>query len=226
MTLKVAITEDDYRVASIHEGFLEKVDQCEVIFKALTAEDTLEKLKQTKIDLLLLDIYMPDRLGVELIEDIKSINPQIGIIMISAGTERDIVEQALHKGVFDYIIKPVTIDRFIEAVENFKEFRKELLNREEVDQQFLDEYFGRGSQPKERPLNQNTPKGIDPLTLKKVKDILQEEVGVTAEEMGEEMGASRTTARRYLEFLISEGECQAELEYGIVGRPERRYYQN
>ncbi|GEN44488.1 response regulator [Alkalibacillus haloalkaliphilus] len=226
MTLKVAITEDDYRVASIHEGFLNKVDDCEVVFKSLTAEDTLNQLNQHEVDLILLDIYMPDRLGIDLIEDIKAIQPHIGIIMISAGTEREIVEQALHKGVFDYIIKPVTLDRFTEAVEKFRQFREELTNRDEVDQQFLDAYFGRDSKTKDEPLPQDTPKGIDPLTLKKVKEILQKEVGVTAEEMGVQMGASRTTARRYLEYLISEGECQAELEYGIVGRPERRYYQS
>lgn len=68
------------------------------------------------------------------------------------------------------------------------------------------------------------PKGIDPLTLQKVIDIMKTvEDGISAEEMGEKMGASRTTARRYLEYITSTGEVTAELEYGIVGRPERRY---
>ncbi|MDQ0158210.1 response regulator [Alkalibacillus salilacus] len=226
MALKIAITEDDYRVASIHEGFLEKVPDCEVVFKALTAEDTLTKLSHHDVDLILLDIYMPDRLGTDIITEIKAIHPHIGIIMISAGTDRDIVEQALQNGVFDYIIKPVTIERFVEAVESFKEFRASLDERDEVDQRFLDDYFGRQKGGKNESLPEDTPKGIDPLTLKKVQDILQKEVGITAEEMGEQMGASRTTARRYLEYLISENECQAELEYGIVGRPERRYYKS
>ena len=38
------------------------------------------------------------------------------------------------------------------------------------------------------------------------------------------MGASRTTARRYVEYLVTTGECRAELAYGIIGRPERKYY--
>ncbi|TFB19600.1 response regulator [Filobacillus milosensis] len=223
--LKVAITEDDYRVASIHEGFLNKIEGCEVVFKSLTAEDTINKLKEHDIDLILLDIYMPDRLGTEIIEEIKSIKPEIGIIMISAGTDKEIVQDALQKGVFDYIIKPVTLDRFVETVEKFKQFYEELRRKDEVDQELLDQYFGRtGAKVEEEQAN--TPKGIDPLTLKKVKSILKQENGVTAEEMGQHMGASRTTARRYLEYLISEGECQAELEYGIVGRPERKYYQS
>ncbi|WP_188207942.1 response regulator [Alkalibacillus aidingensis] len=221
--LKVAITEDDYRVASIHEGFLAQVEGCELVFKALTAEDTLEKLKQVEVDLILLDIYMPDRLGIDIIEEIKKISPRIGIIMISAGTDKEIVHKALYKGVFDYIIKPVTMERFVKTVEKYKDFLAQLEQRDEIDQQFLDQYFGHREQQSQE---ENTPKGIDPLTLKKVKEILHNENGVTAEEMGEQMGASRTTARRYLEYLISEGECHAELEYGIVGRPERRYYKS
>ncbi|GEL78006.1 response regulator [Tenuibacillus multivorans] len=222
--LKVAITEDDYRVASIHEGFLEQVGGCEVVFKALNAEDTLDQLKKIEVDLMLLDIYMPDRLGTEIIEEIKAIKPDIGIIMISAGTDKQIVQEALKRGVFDYIIKPVTIDRFKDTVNKYKQFHEKMSEKEEVDQALLDTYFGR-SLPSEQI--EDTPKGIDPLTLKKVKGILQEaSSGITADQMGQQMGASRTTARRYLEHLISEGECLAELEYGIVGRPERKYYKS
>ncbi len=52
----------------------------------------------------------------------------------------------------------------------------------------------------------------------------QQNEGITAEELGKLLGASRTTSRRYLEYLISIHEVKAELVYGIVGRPERKYY--
>ncbi len=69
------------------------------------------------------------------------------------------------------------------------------------------------------------PKGIDRLTLEKVRHLLQEQQdGITAEALGKQFGASRTTSRRYLEYLISIDEAKAELEYGIVGRPERKYW--
>ncbi|MFC0014002.1 MULTISPECIES: response regulator [Allobacillus] len=221
--LRIGIAEDDFRVASIHEGFLSKMNDVKIIFKELNAEDTMKKIKSVEIDLLLLDIYMPDRLGTELINDIRKIKPELGIIMISAATEKEVVKQALQLGVFDYIIKPVTMDRFIETIEKYRKFQLELGKKEEVDQTFLDQYFGFQSKSE---LKEDTPKGIDPLSLQKVNKILKEEKGITAEEMGKRMGASRTTARRYLEYLISIGECYAELEYGIVGRPERRYYSN
>ncbi len=67
------------------------------------------------------------------------------------------------------------------------------------------------------------PKGIDALTLDKVRDTMQHTQHLNAEELGLEIGASRTTARRYLEYLVSTQEVVAEVSYGQVGRPERRY---
>lgn len=47
--------------------------------------------------------------------------------------------------------------------------------------------------------------------------------GTTAEKLGKDMGLSRSTARRYLEHLVSEQKVYTDLIYGTVGRPERRY---
>ena len=58
--LRVAIAEDDFRIAQVQERFLLEVDGVEVVGKALNAKETLEMLKEKKVDLLLLDICMPD----------------------------------------------------------------------------------------------------------------------------------------------------------------------
>lgn len=84
-------------------------------------------------------------------------------------------------------------------------------------------FFGSG-QKEQKQLN-DLPTGINSITLQKIKNALRAaQKGMTAEELGEKMGASRTTARRYAEFLVSQEEALAELEYGIIGRPERKYY--
>jgi len=64
------------------------------------------------------------------------------------------------------------------------------------------------------------------LTLGKVQQVFQKNNpnGLSAEEAGERIGASRSTARRYLEYMITTGELRADLIYGSVGRPERRYF--
>lgn len=220
--LHVVIVEDDYRVGDIHAEFLSKINGVKVVGKALNGKETLQLVEKLSIDLILLDIFMPDILGTELIRKIRDINPTIDIIMISAATDTSTVEDALRNGVSDYIIKPVKMYRFIETIEKYKRTRSTLNKNVEVDQSFLDHYFGH--QQLEKPASQPTPKGIDPLTLEKIKGIMNtNRLGITAEEMGVKIGASRTTARRYLEYLISIEICTAQLEYGIVGRPERKY---
>ncbi|MEH7235600.1 response regulator [Bacillus sp. JJ1562] len=220
--IRVAIAEDDFRVASIHERFLMKIEGVKVVGKTLTGQETLKLLEKEKVELLLLDIYMQDQLGTDLLPIIRSDFPHIDVIMITAATEKELVERSLRNGVIDYIIKPVTLDRFISTLENYKR-RKQLLDAEsEVNQHVIDSIFGNSQPPVKQ--NEGMPKGIDPLTLQKVIDIMKTVTnGISAEEMGERMGASRTTARRYLEYIISTGKATAELEYGIVGRPERKY---
>lgn len=223
--LHVLIVEDDFRVADLHEQFLSKVEGVKATGKALSGREAIDFVKKNKVDLVLMDIYIPDMLGTELISEIRDIQPNVDVIMISAATDKEMVETTLRNGVFDYILKPVKMKRFLATIEKYKSTKHLLDEKKEIDQTFLDEYFG--YKVKQNPVKapKQTPKGIDPITLEKVRELLlNSKQGVTAEEMGEKMGASRTTARRYLEYLIANEEGHAELEYGIVGRPERKYY--
>ncbi|WP_249869178.1 response regulator [Oceanobacillus saliphilus] len=223
--IHVVIVEDDYRIGNIHEEFLNKADGFKVVGKALNGQEALQLVTENEhVDLLLLDIYMPDFLGTEVMAEIRKINLSIDIIIISAATEKNIIEDAIRFGAFDYIIKPVKMKRFIETLERYKNMRMSLKSEQDIDQHLLDRFFGHSNQG-ETVQAALTPKGIDPLTLKKIEDIIYKTAeGITAEEMGSLVGASRTTARRYLEYLISEGTLVAELEYGAVGRPERKYF--
>ncbi|WP_077358462.1 response regulator [Virgibacillus halodenitrificans] len=222
--IQVLIAEDDFRIANIHEKFLEKITGLQVIGKALNGKETLDFVSKQEVDLLLLDIYMPDLQGNEMIRDLRKINPELDIIIISVAAEKEIVEESIRNGVFDYILKPVKINQFLETIERYKTMKERIANQEEIDQPFLDELLGKQKLMLEE---EGTPKGIDPLTLKKVEEIMEAfGEGLTAEETGKKIGVSRTTARRYLEYLISVGCVTAELEYGIVGRPERKYHYN
>ena len=220
--IKVVIAEDDFRVASIHEQFLCKIEGVHVVGKALNAKETIELLEQHEVDLLLLDVYMPDKLGTSLLPEIRGSHPKVDIIMITAATEKEVVEDSVRNGVLDYIIKPVTLERFTNAIDKYKERKNLFTKQKEFDQELVDTLIGNSIATS---MASELPKGIDPLTLKKIQEIMvQLNKGVNAEEVGEYLGASRTTARRYLEYLISVDVVKAELEYGIVGRPERKYY--
>jgi two-component system, CitB family, response regulator CitT len=224
--IRVLIVEDDFRIAGIHEGFLGEIPEVEVAGKVLTGSEAVKAVEEKEVDLVLLDVFMPDTTGVELIPKLRMIRPELDFIIISAAVEHDIVSRLLNQGVTDYIIKPVKKERFIEAIARYKMKRERIGGVSDFDQALLDRLLG-VSVEAEQPAQAQTPKGIDPLTLDKVRDTLQQlDAGITAEEMGEQIGASRTTARRYLEYLISENEAIADLEYGAVGRPERKYFMN
>jgi two-component system, CitB family, response regulator CitT len=222
--IKVAIAEDDFRVADIHEKFLTKFNEIDVVGKSLNGDQTIQILTDKTPDLLILDVYMPDMLGSDLLPIIRDRFPRVSIIMITAATDKVFLEKALSYGVENYLIKPVNRERFDEVILEYIKKHSLLTSQQDVDQNYVDLLFknkkiekvGRGT---------GLPKGIDEITLGKVKNaLLINNQGLSAEEVGKEIGASRITARRYLEYLSSIKEAKAEVVYGIVGRPERKYY--
>ncbi|WP_226647512.1 response regulator [Mesobacillus subterraneus] len=220
--IKAAIAEDDFRVASIHEQFLEKIEGVTVAGKALNAREAIDLLETKEVDVLLLDNYLPDKNGVSILPALRKRFENLDIILITASTERKVVEPSIRNGVVDYIVKPATFERFREAMEKVVRRRRLMESNEEFNQAIIDKVITGGQA---EPVSDLLPKGIDPLTLGKVQETLSMlSSGINAELLGEQLGASRTTARRYLEYLISIGKARAELEYGIVGRPERKYY--
>ncbi|CAH0194285.1 response regulator [Peribacillus sp. Bi134] len=225
LKIRAVIAEDDFRVADIHEKFLKNFDEIEVVGKAVNAKKTLRILEQKSPDLLLLDVYMPDQLGTDLLPDIRKKFPNVDIIMITAATDKEQLEKALHYGVENYLIKPVEMKRFNQGIEEYLKKVHLMKSKQEIDQDFVDLILKKGSSASETNDGQSLPKGVDEITLAKVIEVLEaSDIGLSAEQVSGQIGASRTTARRYLEYLISVKKCKAEVVYGVVGRPERRYY--
>lgn len=221
--IQVLIMEDDFRVAAINKKFTETVAGFEVCGIASTIQEAKKMLPILEPDLVLLDVYFPDGDGVEMLRYIRNHHRSTDVILITAAKEIDVVQEAIRGGVIDYIIKPVMLDRFEKTLHKYTEHRTRLNKISDIDQQEIDQLLhnGRNEFTKEPDI----PKGIDPLTLKKIQEklsILTGE-GVTAEEFGQSVGMSRTTTRRYLEYMVSIDTVSAELAYGQVGRPERLY---
>jgi len=223
LIIRTVIAEDDFRVADIHEKFLGNFKEIQVVAKTLNAKDTLNILRKEKPNLLILDVYMPDQLGTDLLPIIRQEFPEIDIIMVTATTDKKLFEKALHYGVEGFLIKPVKMERFYQSIEEYLNKAGLMQSNQEVDQEFVDLIYKKPplSIKKEEIL---LPKGIDEITLTKVRKVLEDSQELlSAEQLSVQIGASRTTARRYLEYLISVKECKAEVVYGAIGRPERRY---
>ncbi|MGM7720175.1 response regulator [uncultured Metabacillus sp.] len=226
MKIEVMIVEDDTRIAEINSRFTKKVEGFDVIAIASSGKQALELLEIIEPQLVLLDVYLPDIKGTELAKMIRKTHPDIDIIMITAASEVEIVGRSLRSGVFDYIVKPVIFERFKNSLENYQKKLIKLNTNKNLSQEEITELLFYARTEDHEPLTKEVPKGIDPLTLNKILHYLPliNEEGITAEILSKESGVSRSTARRYLEYLISQKEIVADLAYGHVGRPERRYF--
>lgn len=226
--IEVLIVEDDPRIAEIHRRFTEKIEGYKVISTATTGEQAKEWLEVVQPQLVLLDVYLPDMKGTEMVKFIRQNSQDTDIIMITAASEVDVVKSALQGGVYDYIVKPLTFDRFKQSLENYKLHLAKLKLSDTFTPDEIQRLWNQNQQsnPSEEMFIDASPKGIDRLTLEKIQSCVKEinEQGVTAEDLSKKVGVSRSTSRRYLEYLISQKIIYAELVYGNVGRPERRYF--
>ncbi|WP_339182686.1 response regulator [Oceanobacillus sp. FSL W7-1293] len=229
-SIQALIIEDDFRIAEINRRYIERIEGYTVQGVVKTGEEALAYLKEctSRPQLILLDIYIPDVTGLELLWQIRHLYHDIDLIPVTAANETITIKEALRGGAFDYIVKPVDADRFAQSLERYKEYRKTFSAKETLEQMEIDAFTGvtDGSYPsRSSSTNTNLPKGIDPITLNDIKQLLGADKGkgVTAVELSKKIGTSRSTARRYLEYLVSAKEVHTTLKYGTVGRPEREY---
>ena len=221
--LSVVIAEDDPNICDIQARFIERIAGFELVGIGETFSESEEVIDVFRPDLVLLDVCFPDGDGVELLQKIRQRYLDTDVICITAAKDVATLQKAIRGGVFDYVLKPMTFTRFQETLTRFLEHRRNLSETESLDQAVVDRIISTGlsEMPGER-----SPKGINSLTLQKVESYIQQlsEESVGANELGKSLGISRTTARRYLEYLVARGVVEPSLEYGSVGRPERRYF--
>lgn len=226
MSIRVVIAEDDPQIAEIQQRFLSRIEGFELVGIAHSITEAFDLVEVLKPDLLLLDVYFPDGTGLDLLRDLRSQYITTDVILITAAKDVDTLREAMHGGVFYFLIKPLIFERLQEALKRYQEHLAKLRDMDQLAQTDIDKLFNSSNKQEHLPPpTERLPKGVDQLTLNKVRQAFAEHPTrqFSAEEMGDIIGASRTTARRYLEYLTSTEEAQAEVSYGTVGRPERRY---
>ncbi len=222
-SIRVVIAEDDRRIAEIQKRFLERIPGFELVGIAHGLEEAQDLVEVLEPELLLLDIQFPTGTGLELLRTLRAQSCRTDVILVTAATEVASLREALRGGVFDYILKPLVFERLQSALHHYAEHLQKLRALESLVQTDVDTLLPR-TQQSSTTAPARLPKGVDGLTLNKVRAVFETpKTLLSAEEVGTLIGASRTTARRYLEYLISSRELQASISYGSVGRPERRY---
>jgi response regulator of citrate/malate metabolism len=212
----VLIVDDDFMVADIHRRFVERVDGFRPVGVARTGAEALSAERDLRPDLLLLDVYLPDMTGLDVLRRLRSDGNRVGVIMITAARELDTVSAALDGGAADYLIKPFEFAQLRAKLAAFATRAAALGSDGGANQSLVDALFGGSA------ADVAVPKGLSAETGRLVLDAVGAAGEVSATECAEVVGISRVSARRYLEHYLSTGALELRLQYG-VGRPERRY---
>ncbi len=218
--IKILVVEEDPMVGKLHDVYINQLEGFKLANIVRTSDEAIKYLEEKQVDLVILDIYMPGKDGLELLKEIRTKRFDVDVIMISAANDRDRILSALRLGAFDYIIKPFEFERFSTALNNYKQ-RFTLINKDAIIKQ---DELDSSLLNRNKNVTGKIPKGLEKTTLYNVwQEIIKIDGTFTTEEISSLVGISRVSIRKYLEFLKSVNVLHLELNRGCVGRPVYKY---
>jgi two-component system CitB family response regulator len=213
LPLGVVVVDDDFRIAGLHGGIVDATPGFALLGTAGTVRATLRLLETARPDLVLLDAYLPDGSGLDLV---RRIDPDV--IMVTAANDPALVRQALRHGAFSYLVKPFDPAALRARLDSYSAYRSALRSDEPLDQLALDAALA-----SRHPVESNAARPRTATEQAVLDALLAAEGPRSAPEVAEALGVSRATAQRHLGALAAEGFVSLELKYGSTGRPEHRY---
>lgn len=223
MEISIFIVEDDPMVKSIIQQYSERIPSCKVFGSGNSETESIKTIKLLKPNLVLLDIFLPDGNGLNLLKRLRQENISTDVILITAARDTETVQEALRFGAVDYLIKPFNFERFHQAIMNYLSLKNLFEQHNDINQVDIDMY----NYPFDSAGCNNIlslPKGVHLLTLKSIINYLYEQHSPkTSKEIADALQMSRITTWRYLEYLSEKGKVEVSLEYGSKGRPTKQY---
>lgn len=218
----VLIVEDDPMVAMINEQYVNRHKDFKVIGKCKDGELALSFIQENPVDLIILDVFMPRMNGFETLRELRKEHKSVDVIMVTAANDRESLEEALHLGIVDYLVKPFTFDRFKLALDKFISQKKLLQDFDTLNQSNIDFIIDK---TKKQPQD-IFPKGIQDKTLQAILSCLKNNrsEAITSDLISEQTGLTAVTVRRYMSYLEENGTVIGELNYETGGRPCMYYY--
>jgi two-component system, CitB family, response regulator DctR len=217
--IRTVIVEDDPMVMQVNVQYIRDIGGFSIIGTAETGNAALEIIHRLLPDLVILDIYLPDKNGIQVLKELRSRNIPMDVILVTAAKDVDAIQNAFRYGAIDYIVKPFKYSRLKSALDSYKLLHSKLHRKRLLDQEEID-----GLAMNKTRLQEDLPKGLNEVTLRQVLlYLLKSTEALSAEEVAEGVGLARVTARRYLDYLEKSGKLSLEIQYGSVGRPINRY---
>ncbi len=224
--IRTLVVEDDCRVSRLHALCIARLDGFEVVGQSPTVAEALGAVADHRADLLLLDVYLPDGTGLDLLRRLtrERADARPDAIMTTAARDVESIRAAMRLGVVGYLVKPFTLAALSERLTAYRQLRQrmtELDGAASPGQSDVDALF---SATRPAALPAVPAKGHSAPTLALVRETVRSaRRDLSAAEVAETTGVSRATAQRYLSYLVREGLASLELRYGTTGRPEHRY---
>ncbi len=218
--IQTLIVDDDFRVAELHCAYIDRVHGFTVAGRAHSGAQALEAVERLHPHLVLLDMYLPDISGLDVLQRLREDDRPVDVISITAARDVESIRAAMRGGVVHYLIKPFLFAAFEEKLRSYANARERMVRLGQADQGDVDRIFGALRAVRYEAL----PKGLSDTTLDLIAQALgRSRSGLAAAAVAEAAGVSRVTARRYLDHLCQLGKAELTMRYGSPGRPEHRY---
>ncbi|TDU02270.1 response regulator of citrate/malate metabolism [Streptomyces sp. 846.5] len=227
--IRTLVVDDDFRVSGIHAAYVRRVPGFEVVGQAATVAAALDAVRELRPDLLLLDVYLPDGSGLDVLRRLSGDSAAAAAerpdaLMITAARDVGSVREAMQLGAVGYLVKPFGFPMLTEKLTAYQQLRQRMaaLGPAAVTEQADVDALFHAARPVPAPAV--PAKGHSAPTLALVREAVRAaDRDLSASEVAELTGVSRATAQRYLSYLVREGAARLELRYGTTGRPEHRY---
>lgn len=228
--IRTLVVDDDYHVAHAHALSVSRVPGFSVVGEAHSGEEARNLIKIERPDLLLLDMYLPDYNGLDLVRRLMSESTDSGesdvsgqvpdFLLVTAARDIDSVRSAMQLGAVYYLVKPFTFAALREQLESYLQWRQRLERSNEADQGTVDALYGLLRSP---AAGSATRRNLPPTMARVLAIVESSATPLGAAEVAERLGVSRPTAQRYLATLVQKQVIDLDFAYGTTGRPEHRY---
>jgi response regulator of citrate/malate metabolism len=219
----VLVVEDEPTAGEALVRYVERVQGYTVVGHVRTGAEALQRLSTDRVDLVMMDIYLPDMSGLEVLRRMRWAGNMADVVAVTRARDLSVVRAAASFGATQYLVKPFTSATVRQRLERYQRYRSMLPEDERRLAQHEIDHLLRGPRG---GIGDDLPKGISPESLRAVVSALEQAgttTGASAVEVADSSGTSRVTARRYLEYLHSCGIVVRGARYGGAGRPEVEY---
>ncbi len=226
--LLAVIVDDDPMVMEINRQYMERIPDVRVVACCRSGSEALRFLNEYHADIILIDMFMPQMTGAELLRELRSRGNSSDVIMVTADNSLKSIKEAMSLGITDYLVKPFEFERFKTAVEKCIARRaltagnynsESLLSQEDIDRLMQGDMTHKAKAPTV------LDKGIQASTLEVLIQCLSyaKDDSMDCEELAKASGLSKVTVRRYMNYLIENDQAESITDYGTGGRPAIRY---